>query len=100
MSIHTIHNKFYNSQPEEIQKLITDVFFTTIDMCNEMLKGEEHIVFFEYMAYKMMLTEMLEHMENKEWFDALGDMTWKKEGEKTSWDGKFPIKHKTEDNEN
>ena len=45
MSVRDIHNEFYNSQPEEIQKLITDVFFTTIDMCNEMLKGEQHIVF-------------------------------------------------------
>lgn len=99
MGIKTIHNEFYNSQPEEVQKIIENVFFTTIDMCNELLKGKHRIVAFEYMAYKIMLEEMLEHMEKGEWFDTLGDQVWKQKGEKTSWDGKFPIKNKSDETE-
>lgn len=84
---------YYNNLPEETQKFITKVMLSTIDVCNSMLDGKDAIIFFEDVAYKCMRNDILFHMLNEEWFDALGDLTWKKKGEKTSWDGKFPIKH-------
>lgn len=83
--------KYYESLPKETQELITNVMFSTIDMCNELL--DTKLVYFEDVAYRVMRADMLEHMLNGEWFDALGDRTWKKHGEVTSWDGKFPIKN-------
>lgn len=79
--------EYYNSLPKETQSLITKVMFSTIDMCNEIL--DTKLVVFEDVAYKVMREEMLEHMINGEWFDALGSRTWKHKGEVTSWDGKL-----------
>lgn len=83
--------KNFESLPKETQKLITDVMLSTIDMCNELSDGYSKIVFFEDMAYKVMRAEMLDHMHRNEWFDVLGDRKWKKHGEVTSWDKKYPF---------
>lgn len=79
--------KFYKSLSKETQELITNVMFSTIDMCNELL--DTKLVFFEDVAYRAMRGEMLDHMLKSEWFDALGDRTWKQKDEVTSWNGKI-----------
>lgn len=83
---HKSGQEYYDSLPKETQKLITNVMFSTIDICNEILGTK--LVAFEDVAYKVMREEMLERMINGEWFDALGSRTWKHKGEVTSWDGK------------
>ena len=84
--------KRFETLPKETQKLITDVMLTTMDMCNELSDGYSKIVFFEDVALRVMRAEILDHINKKEWFDVLGDRTWKKHGEVTSWDGKYPIR--------
>ena len=66
--------EYYESLPKETQKLITSVFFSTIDMCSDLMTETEDkpmpIFFYEDVAYRVMKYEMLGHMLNDEMYNA------------------------------
>ena len=74
-----------NSLPNKDRELYMKIMLSTLDVVNEWIDkdNEKHekvtpIVFCEAVAYKAMLAEVWTHMKNDEFYDVLGDKTWKK----------------------
>ena len=65
---------YYDSLSKEQKELVDKVFFSTIDICSELMTETEDkpmpIFFYEAVAYKVLRGEMLGHMLAGEMYNA------------------------------
>ena len=62
--------EYYKSLDDDTRRLIDNVMFTTVDICNELNYEDNHpILFYEAAALCACRWEMLGHMLNNEYYD-------------------------------